>query len=133
MITGTPNGTQLMASAIRWTGYLLSFGMGLLLWPRLMEMGVRFENTHFGLALLFNWFCLPVSMTITSIISYVAMRIAALWEPSITAMTLSKQIQTASMLGVLSALGSCGMMVSGFEPPPPFDDVYQLDFNEKYR
>lgn len=125
--------TLYTAWAIRSIGYCLSFGVGLALWPQLMEWGYKLENVQFGLSVLLNWFCLPVSMGITHVISAITMGIAHLMDASSTPPNLRSQIQRASVLGVLATLGSCGMIASGYEPPERLHSIYELDLSDKYR
>lgn len=132
-VSHTGSGTLTAAKLVRWTGYGLSFVLGLILWPRLFEWGFRMENSQFGLALLFNWFCLPVSMTITHVVSWIAMRGAARLDPQSSGVNLRAQIQTASMLGIIASLGSCGVIASGYVPPEPFYSIYDLDLTGKYQ
>jgi hypothetical protein len=121
--------SPVIARVLRWTGYGLSFAFGMALWPRLMEWGFHYRNTQFGLALLFNWFCLPVSMSITYAVSWLFMHVSKLFDSSCNGATLSKHISTASMIGVVATLGSCGLIASGYEPPAPFYSIYDLDLH----
>lgn len=114
------------AKLLRWAGYATCFILGAVLWPRLMELGFAFRNSNFGLAILFNWLCLPVSMLITSAIGMVIMRLASLLEDAPDRARTRKAVSTASMLGIMSSLASCTMIASGYEPPEPLYSIYDL-------
>lgn len=123
---------SLMMHTGRWFGYALSFGGGLILWPRLIEIGFRHENTNFFLAITLVWGCLPVSMGITwvgSIVYMKAIHIADRFNRAV----IDRSIQTAALLGIVGTLGSCGMIASGYEPPEPFHSIYDLDLSGKHR
>lgn len=122
-----------LARAIRLAGYGAAFTIGLTLWPRLMELGFKHENTNFGLAILLGWFCLPVSMVIAGVTGWVSVRVAHAIDPMSSGGDYRRNVQLAQLLGVLATLGSCGMIASGYEPPDPFGSIYELDLSGKYR
>lgn len=122
-----------LAKLIRLTGYVLSFITGIALWPQLIEYGYKMENTHFGLAILFVWGCLPGSMIVTHVISFFAMRMAYSIDPVSSGLKLSDQITAASFIGIFATLGSCGVIAAGYEPPAPIGALYDLDLSGRFR
>jgi hypothetical protein len=120
-------------STLRIVGYCMSFGVGLILWPQLMEVGTRYENTNFLLALTLVWGCLPVSMTITWIGSYIYMNAIHIGQHLNRKALIDRSVQTGALLGIAGCLGSCGMIASGYEPPEPLHGIYDIQFHQKYR
>lgn len=115
---------------VRWAGYGLSIVLGVTLWPFLFQKGAEFNSVNFGIALILTWFCLPVSYGITHLLSSLMMRLAAKFDP-IPYDRMVKQIVLAANLGGLAALGSCGMIASGYEPPQPFFAIYDIDLSRR--
>jgi hypothetical protein len=124
---------QTLAAAIRIAGYVATVAIGALLWPRMMELGFRYENANIGLAILLVWFCLPITMALAAFAGWFAVTIAHEIAPSGNDDTLRRNVVLAQSLSVLTTLGSCGMVASGIEPPAPFDAIYDLDLSGKYR
>lgn len=116
------------AQIIIWVGYIASFVLGLILWPQLIELGFLLRNDQFGFALLFNWFCLPVSMSICWLFSIGFMQVVGRLNPSMDHDQVRRNVQIAALFGVVSTLGSCGMIALGYEPPQPFSSIYDVEF-----
>ncbi|MCV6575854.1 MAG: hypothetical protein OIF58_08980 [Cohaesibacter sp.] len=130
---GSANPSIFIARAIQWAGYGLSFFIGATLWPRLIEWGFKHENTQFGLSLMLSGFCLPITMAVAWGAGWMVMQVATIFDHPQGNHSLERNVQIAAMMGVIAALGSCGMIAGGYEPPELLRSFYDLDLSSKYR
>lgn len=112
------------AHSMVWTGYGLSFLMGLTLWPFLMEAGYGSSGT--SASVLLTWFCLPITIGVAWITGAFFVNIGAAIHPIPNTRQMDRNIRKAYVLGIIATMGSCSLIASGFEPPAPFHSVYQL-------
>lgn len=119
-----------LARVMIWMGYGASIIVGLILWPRLLEWGFYMENRNFGLAIIFGWFCVPVSIAAAWGVGILFMKLSRSFDPAISPYRLNRNIQTAGVLGIIATLGSCGMISSGYEPPEPLHSIYDVQLKK---
>ena len=123
-----PDQSPQIARLIRWTGYSLSFFIGVTLWPQLMEWGYVMENENFFLAITLGWFCLPLTMAASWFVGWGMMKLSTLFDPQAETKQ-SSQVYLAAMFGIVATLGSCGVIAFGYEPPSMVAPFYDLNLS----
>jgi len=109
-----------------WMGYASCAVLGMTLWPQIMEWGYSFRDKNYFIATILMAGCLPISIGFAYLAGQFFIRCAHSIDGSTDISNSGQKITIVLILSVMTTLGSCGVIASGYEPPEPLNGIYEL-------